>query len=110
MNAYGRPPHYLTDTEFDRLRLSDEQWEKMELQLLKRSFDARKGKREREEKEQQNERVIRPVAAAVVGIFLAALAYSLIEEFTDTEMWDLMENPLSFLAWTAVSAWMMRKA
>lgn len=111
MNATNRPPFYLTEREFARLVLTDDQWEEIRYRLAERENASAAAQAERalREKEQETNNVVRPILAAIGGLFLASLAYLAVEALTGDEMLRLLESPLFFVFWTGVTAWLMRK-
>ena len=109
MDVQPRPPLYLTDTDFDRLRLTDEQWSKMEIRLIERTADKRAKDQAQRERDAERERILRPPFVVFISFFLAAACYFLIELITDQSLYGLIGQPFFIILWTAVVAWMMRK-
>ena len=116
MQTYARPPHYLTDTDFDRLRLSDEQYLKMEKIILDRPsadraqlLEDRKMWEARAKTDLEADRVARPVISLVAGMFFALLFYELLEMVLQTNLGNIHHQPLSLVFWTYLAARMMRK-
>lgn len=110
MDVQPRPPLYLTDTDFDRLRLTDDQWSKMELQALER-LAARKAQDEAQRRRSEEvERFVRPPLIVFLSLFVAGAFYLAVEVVTGAKLYDLIGQPIFIIIWTAVVAWMMRKS
>lgn len=109
MNTHSGPPNYLTASEFARLRFSDEQWLMIEALVAERTYEHREESRIAKVAAEQVDRVVHPLLAAFLGLCLSAPVYVVVQELTGSEMSQLWQNPLSFLLWTGVVAWLMRK-
>ena len=109
MQTYARPPHYLTETEFERLRLTDDQYAKMEQIITERRQGEMSKLRAMRQIEDDNDRFLRPILAAFIGNLIGAIVYMLLDDVFGGDLVSLYREPLSFLFWTGVASWQMRK-
>jgi hypothetical protein len=109
-----RPPHYLTENEFARLRLTDDQWhemaQRMELSVLERAYFGRTYDPLRSSEERassRNEKVVFVALSILAGGFFTLLVIGGIAALVETPSVYRLHNPLTYMIAAVVAAWFM---